>query len=269
MKDLFKFSWQPEFESSSLIVGWQRDAGKIAPKVIDFLNEKIGGQKFCEIKPTGFFSFGGVAIEDNVAQFPESKFYCGQRKDLVIFKSDEPQYQRYQFLQALLDAAEHYCKIKELYTISGTPSFTTAHTNPRRILTVFNQLEFQKKLQIYGLEDMNWEGPPAISSYLLWLAKRRNIPGVSLWPEIPFYLAAGEDPQAIKQTLSFLNKRFNLGLDFDELDFEIRKQNEKIARLRVEEPEVGKCIGMLEMGISLGEEEQLKLAKEIYQLLVQ
>ena len=175
MKDLFKFSRQPKFESTSLIVGWQRDAGKIAPAVIDFLNEKMSGQKFCEIKPAGFFSLGGVTIEDNIAQFPESKFYCGQRKDLVIFKSDEPQYHRYQFLQALLDVTEHYCKIKEFYTISGTPSFT-AHTTPRRILTVFNQPEFQKRLRGYGLVDMDFEGPPAISSYLLWVAKKEEFP---------------------------------------------------------------------------------------------
>lgn len=60
---------------------------------------------------------------------------------------------------------------------------------------------------------MTWEGPAAISSYLLWLAKRRGILGVSLLPEIPIYLATGEDPHAVKVTLSFLNRRFNLGLD--------------------------------------------------------
>jgi len=56
---------------------------------------------------------------------------------------------------------------------------------------------------------MNWKGPPAINSYLLWVAKKRDIPGVSLWAEIPFYLAVGEDFQAIKIGLSFLDKKFN------------------------------------------------------------
>lgn len=51
MKDPFKFDSQPQFQNPSLIVGWNRDAGKVAPKVIDFLNEKIGGQQFCEIEP--------------------------------------------------------------------------------------------------------------------------------------------------------------------------------------------------------------------------
>jgi proteasome assembly chaperone (PAC2) family protein len=134
-------------------------------------------------------------------------------------------------------------------------------------LTVFNQPELKKSLQGYGLENMTWEGPPAISSYLLWLAKRRGIPGVSLWPEIPFYLATREDPHAIKLTLSFLNKRFNLGLNLGEFDLEIRDQNEKIAELRKEDPEINKYISMLESGLRLDEEEQLKLAEKVYGLL--
>ena len=114
---------------------------------------------------------------------------------------------------------------------------------------------------------MTWEGLPAISSYLLWVAKRRGIPGVSLWPEIPFYLATREDPQAIKLTLSFLNRRFNLGLDLGGFDLEIRDQDEKIAQLRTGNTEINKYISQLESGLGLDEDEQLKLAEEVYELL--
>jgi predicted ATP-grasp superfamily ATP-dependent carboligase len=71
-----------------------------------------------------------------------------------------------------------------------------------------------------------------MSSFLLWAAHRKAIPGVSLWTEIPFYLAEGKDLQAIKATLSFLDKKFDLALDFAELDEQIEHQNAKIRRLR-------------------------------------
>jgi proteasome assembly chaperone (PAC2) family protein len=142
-----------------------------------------------------------------------------------------------------------------------------AHTASRRILAVFNQPEFHKRLQGYGLEDMTWEGPPAISSYLLWVAKRRGISGVSLWPEVPFYLAAEEDPRAVKLTLSFLDRRFNLGLNFSRLDEEAKRQGERIAQLRNENLEINKSIAMLERGLRLSEEEQVKLARGVYQVL--
>ena len=184
----------------------------------------------------------------------------------MIFRSDEPEFEDYKFLNSILDFAEHHCQAKELYTLSGTISLI-AHTHPRRILAVFNQPEFKENLQGYGLVEMTWEGPPAISSYLLWVAKRRGIPGVSLWPEIPFYLATREDPHAIKLTLSFLNRRFNLGLDLGGFDLEIRDQDEKIAQLRRENTEINKYISQLESGFGLDEDEQLKLAEEVYELL--
>jgi len=266
-KDLFEIYQTPRLQNPSLIVGWQtQDAGKLSSKIIHFLNDKLGGRKIAEIKPSGFFPLGGAAFKDNLIQVSESKFWACENHNLLIFNSEEPKYEWYKFLTTVLDFAEHCCQVKELYTISGTPSLL-AHTAPRRILAVYNQPEFQKILQGYGLEDMTWEGPPAISSYLLWAAKRRDIPGMSLWPEIPFYLAAREDPAATKLTLSFLDRRFSLGLDLGELDLEIRNQNEKIAQLRKENAEINKYINQLESGLSLNEEEQVKLAREVYQLL--
>lgn len=266
MKDIFKFSAQPEFENPSLIVGWEEDAGRLSPKVIECLNKKLQAQSFCEIEPAGFFSLGGVAIEDNVAQFPENKFYSSDRKDLVIFKGNEPRYERYRFLNEISDLAQHSCRIRELYTIGGTIS-PIAHSSSRRILAVFNQYEFQKRLRGYGLEDMDWKGPPAINSYLLWTAKRRGIAGVSLWAEIPFYLAAGEDFQAIKTILLVLDKKFKLDLDFGELNEQIRDQNEKISRLREDDQDIDKYIGMLESELSLSREEQMELSKKVTEFL--
>lgn len=268
MENFFKFSERPRFENPSLIVGWEQDSGKLSPKVIEYLNKKLKGKSFCEIEPTGFFSLAGVAIENNIALFPENKFYYSQRSDLVIFKGSEPQFERYRFLNAIADLDQHDIKIKELYTISGTIS-PAAHTSPRRISAVYNQREFQKSLRGCGLEDMNWQGPPAINSYLLWIAKNRGVPGVSLWPQIPFYLAACEDFQAIKLTLSFLDKKFNLKLDFAELDEEIKNQNAKIEMLREEDSDIDKYIGMLEGELALSEDEQVELTMKVTELLEQ
>jgi len=266
MKELVNIRSQPDLENVSLIVGWQEDAGKLGPKVIDYLNSHIRGKRFCEIKPVKFFPLGGVAIDNNIARFPVSRFYAGTRKDLVVFDSNQPSHERYQFLNSVLDVGEYYCKIKELYTVSGTISLI-AHTTPRRLLAVFNQPEFQRRLRQHGLEDMTWEGSPAINSFLLWLAQRRDIPGVSLWPEVAFYLAATEDPKAVKSVLSFFNGRFDLGLDFSGVDSQIKAQSEKIARLRREDPEIDKHIRTLEVGLSLNEEEQFKLARGVTEFL--
>lgn len=266
MKGRVELYSQPQLENPSLIVGWQEDAGRLGWLVLDYLLAHIQGRSFGEIGPEGFFPLNGISIEDDVARFPESQFYAGTRKDLIIFRSNQPPAEHYSFLNSLLDMAQHYCRVTELYTVSGTIT-PVAHSGARRLLAVFNQPAQQRRLRGLGLEDMTWEGPPAINSYLLWLARKREIPGVSLWPEVSFYLAAAEDFKAARAVLTFFDRRFQLGLPLAVLDEKIRQQDERLALLRKQDAEIDKLIRILEMGLSLSEEEQLRLARGVTDFL--
>ncbi|MEW6570007.1 MAG: PAC2 family protein [Nitrospirota bacterium] len=250
-------------ENLFLLVGWNGDTGKIAPSALDFLNVTFAGRKFFTIDPSGFFSFEGVAVQEDCIQFPESAFFSCQKKDLFFFKSDEPEHEQYRFLNILLETASQTGQITELHTINGMVS-QIAHTAPRRMFAVFNRPELHNMLETYNLEGLTWEGPPAISSFLLWLAWKKEIPGLSLWIEVPFYLASVEDFQAIKLALSFFDQRFNLNLDLSELNSKIIEQNEKIERLRIKNKELDKYLGLLESGLGLKDEVKIKLIRDIY-----
>ncbi len=270
-KRLFKIKRKPELQSSSLVVGWDEDAGQLGPRVIHYLREKLGCEEFGEIEPGNFFSLAGVAVEDDVAQFPESKFYCCEEESLVIFSSSVPRSEWYKFLNLILDVAEHYCHIKELYTIGGMVSFS-AHTAPREALAVANSTEMKQALSQYELAPgFDYQTPPGqrptLSSFLLWTAGRRNIAGASLWVPVPFYLVAIEDPPAWKKPLEFFDQRFALGIDFADLDAEIERGNEKIAQARSRFPEIDNYIGTLENNQGLTEQESEKLIRGIQEFL--
>lgn len=262
---------EPDFRRSSLVLGWSEDIGNLGRKVTDYLNWKLGGQEFAEIEPEDFFSLGGVGIRDNVAQFSESKFYACPEHELVVFQSDSPGAEWYKFLNAVLDVAEHYCRVKELYLVGTMVSFD-AHTAPRQLLAVVNSPEMKEVLSQYDLtRDMDYQTAagerPTLNSFLLWIAKGRNIPGVSLWLPIPFYLAAMEDAQAQKKVLSFLNEKLDLKIDFSDLDQEIREQNEQLARARSRFPQIDGYINRLESNLMLSEEENGELIKKIEDFL--
>jgi proteasome assembly chaperone (PAC2) family protein len=253
----------PHLQGPSLIVSWQtRDVGKVASRVIDFLSEKTDGIDVGEIKPQGFFSFGGVRFENDLVKVPESKWRASEQKNLLMLKSDEPEFDHYLFLTTLLDMAVSHFQVRRIYTLNGSLS-PRPHTFPRRILTVFNQPEIREELQGDGLEGLTWEGPPALSSYLLWTAREKGIPAASLWLEVPFYLAGGEDPQAIRTALAFLDRKFDLGLNLGGLDLEIQDHKEKLSQLREENGDVDRWIHLLETGETLEEEDQIKLTKEV------
>ncbi len=266
MKEVKLFR-QPELPSSALVVGWSIDASKLGAKVTDYLNRKLACQSFAEIEPVEFFPLGGVAIQDDLVQFPESKFYACPRNNLAIFRSDPPTNEWYKFLNLILDIAEHYCHVRELYTIGGMVSLG-AHTAPRELVGTFNSPELKKALSHYNLAgELNYETPPGqrptLNSFLLWAAKRRNIPGVSLWVPIPFYLLAVNEPQAQRRVLQFFNQRFDLQIDLSDLDEEIRRQNEKIAQMRDSFPEIDESISRLESNLGLSEAETEKLVSAI------
>lgn len=266
MRELLKFSWQPKLQSPSLIVGWSGEASTLGAKVTDYLNKKLGGQSFGEIEPTEFFPLAGVTVEDDLVQFPESKFYAFPRNDLIVLRSNPPSYDWYKFLTLILDTAEN-CQVKEIYTIGGMVSLS-AHTTPRQLLGTFNSPELKEALSSYNLDrGLNYEIPPGqrptLNSFLLWAANRRNIPGVSLWVPIPFYLLAVDDPKAEKRVLEFFNRRFDLGLDLSDVDKEIKKQNVKLAQARESSPEIDESIKRLESNLSLSPQENQRLVREI------
>jgi predicted ATP-grasp superfamily ATP-dependent carboligase len=229
------------------------------------MNEQFNSITVGEICPVDFFTLAGVTIENDVAMLPQTRLYYAEQKNLLILQSANPQFQHYKFLTAVLDLAEHYCRVGELFTIDGFIA-SVAHVAERRILSVFNNQDFQKQFRSYNLQNMNYEGFPAVSSYLLWLAKDRNISAVSLWPEIPFYVSSNRDPQAVRAVIAFLDDRFKLGFDFDEIDEQIELQNSKIENLREKNSEIDESLRNLESGLSLSEQEQINLVNAVSEL---
>ena len=267
----FKFIIKPKLESSSLVVAWNQDVGRVGSKVADYLIKKLKGRELGEINLEGFFPLSGVLVEDDVAQFPESKFYWCQGKSLAIFKSDIPRYEWYEFLSLVLDIAEQFCKVEEIYTVGGMVS-PVAHTAPRMMLSVTNSTDMKNTLGDHDLiNDMDYETQdgqrPTFSSFLLWAARRRDIAGASLWVPVPFYLLAVEDTVACREVIEFFDRRLELNIDFADIDVEVSKQNRKIAEVRSQFPELDGYISKLESNLGLAATESEKLAKEIEELL--
>ncbi len=262
---------EPPVKVAPLIVTWMPDAGKVGSGVSQYLVQKLGGFVFAEVEPVGFFPLDGVVVQDDVAQFPETKFYFCPRKDLIIVSSSLPRLEWYAFLTTILNGVEKVCKVKEMYIIGGMAS-ASAHTSPRALLSVASSSQTKDIIGPYDVvKDMEYETPedqrPTLNAFLLWTAQQRGIPAVNLWVQVPFYLVAREDPQAWKRILDFLNQRLELGVDSIELDSMIARQNQKIARARIASPELDRCLTRLESNLGLSTSESESLIRMMEELL--
>lgn len=261
---------RPKLARSSLVVGWSEDAGRLGPKVIEYVNGKLGGEVFAEIEPDDFFSLGGISVEDDVAIFPECKFYLCEKQSLVFCSSSPPRSEWYRFLDLVLAVAEEYCNARELYTFGAMISMGP-HSVDRDLLAVTNFPLMKDALAGQGLEmEMDYETPPGqrptLNSFLLWVAQRRRLTGASLWVPIPFYLVSTEDPRAWKRVVQFFDRRFDLGLDLSDLDQEIARQDQKIGQLRMMFPDIDNCLRKLENGLASTQDENERMVKEVEEL---
>ncbi len=267
MTELLRFSTKPKLRNPTLVVGWESDAAYLGTKVTEYLIRNLNAQAFCEIDPVEFFPLGGVAIENDIVQFPQSTFYACPERDLIVFQSAVPLYELYKFLNLIMDVAQEYYHVKEMYAIGGMITLA-AHTIPRDSWATFNSLQIKKILSPYQLSrEMDFETPPGgrptLNSYLLWIAKIRNLAAATLWVPVPSYLIATGDPNSYKKVLEFLDNRLDLSLDFDGIDASIRQQNEKLGHLRQSSPEIDGYIRKLENNMRLSEEEHENLIKAV------
>jgi proteasome assembly chaperone (PAC2) family protein len=267
MSDPLELSWKPGSQLASLVVGWGSDAGRLGETATGYLNKKLDGKKFFEIEPAEFFQLNGITIEDDLVQFPECNFYACPGNNLIILQSPPPNYAWYRFFNQVLDAAEHYGKVKEVYLLGGMLSLLP-HSASRQMWGTFSSLEMKEDLGSYDLgSGLDYQTPPGqkptLNSFFLWAARKRNIKGVSLWVPVPFYLMSVDDPKAQKKILEFLKQRLNLEIDLSDLDEAINKQDQRLAEARRSLPDIDDYLMKLESNQRLSEEENMKLVKEV------
>ncbi len=267
-KDRFNIHHNPKLQNASLLIGWRSaDLGKVSLHVLERLVEGLGCIPVADLDPLDFFHFDGAEFQGNLVLVPESRFWASEKHNLLLFISDEPAQRQHLFLTSVLDFASQQLKVKRVYTVSGVPSMIT-HIQSRKILAVYNRESLRDELSSYeDIEYMDWEGPPGMSSYLLWAAGRQDIDGISLLPEVPFYLSALKDPGAIRVILQFLNHRFNLTLDLDELEAKERSMIHKLTQLREQDSNINLLLGKIEGEVSLNEQEQMTLTQEVFRFL--
>ncbi len=89
------------------------------------------------------------------------------------------------------------------------------------------------------------------------------LPAAGLWVEVPFYLSGYQDAQAVRAAASLLGHIIGWDYDTDELDRRVAEQEETLAELRQEDPEIDARIQALEQGESLDSDEQVELMEAI------
>jgi predicted ATP-grasp superfamily ATP-dependent carboligase len=197
---------------------------------------------------------------------PEAKLYACPDHNLLFLRSNAPISEWHQFFSSILDVCQEY-QVKELHVIGGMIT-SAPHTTPRKIMATCNSTEAKMAFSPYDIvNEFDYQTPagqkPTLNSYLLWEARKRGIPAVSLWMPIPYYLVNVGDRLGQKIVTEFFNRRFNLEMMTDDLEEAVKIQNIKLAELRNASPHINDYINKLESNLSLTDDETQKLINDI------
>ncbi len=195
MSSEFILSREPDLRDPSLIIGLP-DVGYVGLRTIDYLKSKLGAEEFGHIEPRRFSTVPWVSVKNGVIEdlellrngFSFWKNTSGGN-DLVVFRSEQPTARPYEYVEAILDVAQHV-GVRRVYIVGSFGAVGVTHEEPPAVLGIVNMPHLTEVLVESGVQPYpQYKGIGTIHSSFLWFAKERGLEAVGLWSPIPHYIA--------------------------------------------------------------------------------
>ncbi len=222
MKKLAKIHARPKLNSPVMLAVWP-GIGNVATIVATYLKRKLNFKKLGQLEASYFFDPIGVTVKDNVVeapQFPQSNFYYWKNKgggsDIILFiGDDQPSSKGYELANCVLDVGQRF-KAKRVYTCAAALT-RIHHTEPPGVWGVATSPHVTGDLIKYDLIRAGNLQIAGLNGLLLGVAKERDIEGICLLGEVPFYATRLQNPIAALAVLKVLTTVLDIDVDLAEL----------------------------------------------------
>jgi len=258
-----------KIQAKCLIISWQGEFGLLGERVLAEIEKQDTPSIVFELEIEKYFSLCGVAVREDLANFPAGELEYLPKWQLLVFKGSIPEFNQYEYLKKIIDTAMDY-QANEIICL-GSVGAMISHTAPHRLMAVVNSDIHKYSLENTGVEcNMDFDTPPNqkvdINSFVIWQAGKYGLNAMSLWQVLPFYLQASGDAAAELILLEFLCDRFELELNLDEIEQRVQYQSDRIQNLRQANAQVENGLRMLEGGLSLDTSVRNQLGDQISRL---
>ena len=203
--------------------GWNDACDAASGALRHALDRWDAKRPFAVIESEEFFDFQEhrpeVAVLDGRVEsmtWPETRFYAivrpDQEHDLVVVVGDEPTFRWKTFARTVTAVLSD--SGVESATILGAYIGSVTHSTPVPLSGVATD---PSTLSASGLPPTDYSGPTGIVAVLGEAFKETGIPATSIWAATPHYLAANENPMAMRALLRKAGQIVGFAGDSDEL----------------------------------------------------
>jgi proteasome assembly chaperone (PAC2) family protein len=251
----------PKMKNARMVVGlsgWM-DGGEVSTGSIEYLVQKLGAWKCAKIDAASFYiyNFPGTmevatlfrpfarVADGFVREFepPENVFFADEANNLIFMLGKEPNLNWELYAECIFSFAAQ-ADVGTIYFV-GSVAGLVPHTRQARISCSVSDAKMKNSLRPYGVRFSNYRGPSSISTYLTWLARKKNVSMASFVAEIPAYVE-GRNPRCIDSVVKLLCAILELHIDLDDL-LELSDELErKLNDLVQERPDLLELIKKLE-----------------------
>lgn len=235
------------------ISGWV-NGGEAATGSIQYLIEKLRTKEFAQIPIEKFHIFQvpgqmslrpHIKIEDGILKecnFPKNQFFYwvnnNEDNDLIIFFGTEPNINWEEYGHAILNIAEDF-NVAKIYSLGGVLN-TIPYTKEPNVSCLCSSYEMKEEMQHYGVQFISYEGPGSLSSTLIDMCIKKDMPCVSIlaganyYPE--FNILITRNPKSIRALIIRLNSLLNLNLNTSDLNIQVEEFEGKLNLMANQNP---------------------------------
>lgn len=230
--------------------GWN-DAGGSATFAAKYLSQRLGALKFAHLDPETFYNF--------VEQRPQVRLRHGEREiiwptneflyahdnqllqDVVVGIGIEPHLRWQAYTDAVLEIVRQ-CRVELVVTL-GALLADVAYAKPVRLTGTASDVALARRLNI---STSRYEGPTGIVGVLHDKCRREGLPAISIWANVPHYIAASPN---IKAALALVRRSLTLldfSTDLSDLERAASDFDRRVKDVLATDPKVSEYVQRLE-----------------------
>jgi proteasome assembly chaperone (PAC2) family protein len=261
--DFLSFSSIPTLNRPILLLafaGWN-DAGGAATFAAKFLVQRLAAHTFASLDPETFYNFveqrPQVRLRNSEREiiWPANEFsYArdpGLMQDVVIGLGVEPHLRWRAYAEAILRVVQE-CKVELVVTL-GALLADVAYSRPVRLTGTASDPALARRLH---LSVSKYEGPTGIVGVLHDTCRRQGLPAISIWANVPHYLAASPNVKAslalVRRAVALLDFNTDLG----DLERAAAEFDTRVSQVLAADPKVAEYVRQLEEREAEEDEEE-------------
>ncbi len=233
--------------------GWN-DAAESATVAARYLVHHFRGERVARIHPDDFFQFSDQRPTVKFNESGERRmkwpandfFYCRKPvfgRDLIVGVGTEPHLRWKRFSREVLEIAEHF-GVRMIVTM-GALLTGELHTRPSHLVAIATDSSL---VEPHGVEITRYEGPTGIVGVVHTLMQDAGFPAVSLWANVPHYIASLSNPRATRALLEKLSVVGDFEISLEEFDVAIDAFDEQVEQILIKDPRIARYVEDMQKG---------------------